>query len=329
MNLFADNTKENKFSSNDNDIYTKKKKSDDKRFHVSNSEDKQNKINKKHFFKKNTEATSDTKSSTIAIDDFEYDKDLPEWRRILFILKTLVSKDFKLKYRRSVLGVLWSVLNPLLMMIVLTAVFSFIFRFDIENYPLYLILGQILFALMSGATGGAMTSIIEASPLLKKIKVEKTVFPIEKVLFELVNFAISLIAVAVVMIWFGVVPTKALLLLPWLLLMMVVFSLGIGLLLSALAVFFRDVIHLWGVVITAWTYATPIFYPMSMLESWMQQVMNFNPMYHYITYFRDIAMYGTVPELTENLICLLWAVGAIVIGLFAFKKLERKFILYI
>lgn len=247
----------------------------------------------------------------------------------LFVLGTLVSKDFKLKYRRSVLGVLWSVLNPLLMMVVLTAVFSFMFRFNIENYPLYLILGQIMFALMSGATSSAMTSVIEAAPLLKKIKVERTVFPIEKVLFELVNFAISLIAVACVMAWFGVIPGKAIIALPLLLVYVLAFSLGIGLLLSALAVFFRDVIHLWGVIITAWTYATPIFYPLSMLEPWMQNIMNYNPMYHYITYFRDITMYGTLPGVTENLICAGIAAIMLVVGLIVFKKLEKKFILYI
>ena len=101
----------------------------------------------------------------------------------LFVLKSLVSKDFKLKYRRSILGVLWSVLNPLLMMIVLSAVFSFMFRFQIENYPLYLILGQVLFSLMTDATTSAMTSVIDASPLLKKVRVEKMVFPLEKVVF--------------------------------------------------------------------------------------------------------------------------------------------------
>lgn len=247
----------------------------------------------------------------------------------LFILRSLVSKDFKLKYRRSALGVLWSILNPLLMMCVLTAVFSFIFRFDIENYPLYLILGQILFALMSGATSSAMGSIIDAAPLLKKIKVNRMIFPIEKVSFELVNFLISLVAVAAVMVWFKIHPSPTMLMLPLLLVYVVMFSLGIGLLLSALAVFFRDVVHLWGVIITAWTYATPIFYPISMLDGWMQQVMQFNPMYHFVSYFRDIMMYNTMPGLGENLMCLGGAFGMLVIGIAVFKKLEKKFILYI
>ena len=250
-------------------------------------------------------------------------------RHDLFILRSLVGKDFKLKYRRSALGVLWSILNPLLMMCVLTAVFSFMFRFDIENYPLYLILGQILFTLMSGATSSTMGSIIDAAPLLKKIKVNRMIFPIEKVSFELVNFLISLIAVAAVMVWFKIHPSPTMFALPLLIVYVVMFSLGIGLLLSALAVFFRDVMHLWGVIITAWTYATPIFYPVSILDGWMQQVMQFNPMYHFVSYFRDIMMYSTMPGIGENLLCLGASLGMLGIGIFTFKKLEKKFILYI
>ena len=138
-------------------------------------------------------------------------------KRNWFILSSLVSKDFKLKYRRSVLGVLWSVLNPLLMMIVLSAVFSTFFRFAIDNFPLYLILGSTLFTLMSDSTTSAMNSIIESSALIKKIRIEKILFPLEKVLFQLVNYVLSLIAVAAVMIFFQVMPTPNLLFLPLLL----------------------------------------------------------------------------------------------------------------
>lgn len=246
-----------------------------------------------------------------------------------FILSSLVSKDFKLKYRRSFLGIAWSVLNPLLMMCVLSVVFSYMFRWDIENYPVYLILGTILFNFMSAATSTGMTSIIDSAALIKKIRINKIVFPLEKVVFELVNFAVSLIAVVIVMAWFRIAPTPDLLLLPLLLAYVAIFSLGLSLLLSALAVFFRDVIHLWGVVITAWTYATPIFYPVSLLDPTLQTIMDFNPMFHYVTYFRDIAMYGTTPGLGENLLCLGMAVATLVIGFLVFKKSQKKFILYV
>lgn len=236
-----------------------------------------------------------------------------------------------MKYRRSMLGVLWSVLNPLLMMCVLAAVFSNILKFggEIQNFPMYLILGNVLFALMSDSTGAAMGSILESAPLIKKIRVSKMIFPLEKVLFQLVNFAISLIAVVLVMLFFQIPPTWNLLALPVLLVFMTLFCAGLGMLLSALAVFFRDVCHLWGVVITAWTYATPLFYPIDILPGWMQAAEVFNPMYHYVTYFRDIAMYGTLPSLSEQLICLGMALVTFVIGFIVFKATEKKFILYV
>ena len=250
-------------------------------------------------------------------------------RRNWFTITSLVSRDFKLKYRRSALGVLWSVLNPLLMMIVLSVVFSTFFKFSIENYPLYVILGNVMFALMADSTSGAMSSIIDSSSLIKKIRIEKLIFPLEKVLFQLVNFCISLIAVAAVMIFFQVMPHVSLLALPLLLLYVVLFSAGVGMALSALSVFFRDVCHLWGVIITAWTYATPLFYPVEILPEWAMPIMQYNPMYHYVTYFRDLILNGTVPGLQENLLCLGMAVVAFAIGLLIFKKTEKKFILYV
>ena len=250
-------------------------------------------------------------------------------KRNLFILSSLVSKDFKLKYRRSFLGVAWSVLNPLLMMIVLAAVFSVVFRGGVEPFPVYLILGMTLFNFMSDATSGAMSSIIDSAPLIKKIRINKVLFPLEKVVFALLNFAISLIAVAIVMLFFRVVPTFNLLLFPLLLTYMFMFCLGLGLLLSALSVFFRDIMHLWGVVLTAWTYATPLFYSIDILPSWMVPIMQFNPMYYYVSYFRDIAMWGITPSLTANLICFGCGVLMLAFGYAVFYKQQKKFILYV
>lgn len=253
-----------------------------------------------------------------------------ELQRNWFTISSLVSKDFKLKYRRSVLGVAWSVLNPLLMMCVLAAVFTNVLKFgDVANFPMYLILGNVLFALMSDSTSTAMTSILESAPLIKKIKISKMIFPIEKVLFQLVNFAISLIAVVIVMVFFRIAPTVNLLALPLLLVYMLLFCSGLGMLLSALAVFFRDICHFWSVIITAWTYATPLFYPVSLLPDWMQAAEAFNPMYHYVSYFRDIAMYNTLPGVQENLVCLGIAAITFAVGFLVFHKTEKKFILYV
>ena len=253
------------------------------------------------------------------------------FKRNWFTISSLVSKDFKLKYRRSVLGVLWSILNPLLMMCVLVAVFSNVLKFggDVENFPLYLILGNVLFALMADSTSSAMTSIIDSAPLIKKIRINKMLFPLEKVVFSLLNFAISLIAVAAVIAFFQIPLTWNILLLPLLLFYIFLFCLGLGLLLSSLAVFFRDVMHLWGVVLTAWTYATPLFYPTSILTDWMWTIMQFNPMYYYVTYFRDIALNGVTPSLGANVICLGCGVATLVIGFAVFRKQQKKFILYV
>ena len=273
------------------------------------------------------------KPASHAKNDYEKDK---------FILRQLVTKDFKIKYRRSVLGVAWSVLNPLLMMIVMSIVFSTIFAqgrngsITPEMYPLYLIVGNVTFSVMSESTNQALMSIIWASSLLKKVKVHRWVFPVQKVLFSLVNFAFSLVAVALVMFWFHVVPTWHLILLPVCLFLLMCFCMGLGLMLSALAVFFRDVIHLWSVVITAWNYLTPVFWPESYLDNLsgglqglLLTVEHLNPMYYFISYMRQIMMYGTMPDLQFNLMCLLFAVVTFAVGLFVFRKTEHKFILYI
>lgn len=250
-------------------------------------------------------------------------------KRDAFILSSLVGKDFKLKYRRSVLGVLWSVLNPLFMMIILSVIFSNFFRFQIEDFPVYLILGQTLFSFMSEATSSAMASIIDSAPLIKKIRINKAIFPLEKTTFALVNFAISLIAVILVMLFFKIAPTLNMLLLPVLLLCVFVFSLGLGLLLAALAVLFRDIVHLWSVFITAWTYFTPIFYPVDILPDWTLPIMECNPMYHYIVFFREIMLYGTTPSLTQFAICMGFALAALILGSLVFMRLQKKFILYV
>ncbi len=252
-----------------------------------------------------------------------------EFKKHNFLLYYLTARDFKVKYRRSVLGIFWSVLNPLLMMIILSLVFSSIFRADIANFPVYLILGQSLFQFMSEGSSSAMSSILANAPLIKKVYIPKYIFPLEKVIFAFVNFVVSLVAVALVMLVFKVVPSWQIVFLPLLLVYMMLFTLGLGLLLSALAVFFRDIIHLYGVLVTAWTYLTPLFYPISMLPDWLQQALQFNPMLHYVNYFRDILLYHTAPTLLENLICIVFAVVTLVIGLFAFRKSQDKFILHV
>lgn len=251
-----------------------------------------------------------------------------------YILQQLVTKDFKLRYRRSVLGVVWSVLNPLLMMIIMSFVFQYFLRSNLEHYSLYLIVGNITFALMNDATNGGLRSIIDASSLLKKVKVDRWVFPVQKVFSAAVNFAFSLIAVAIVMVFDGVMPTIHVLWFVVGLVLVMLFSIGIGLFIGALAVFFRDMIHLWSVVLTAWTYLTPIFWDLSLLTNsnaprivvW---IVKANPMYNYLEIMRSAFVYQNNPSVTVLLLAAIWAVIALVVGITVFKKTEHKFILYI
>lgn len=252
-----------------------------------------------------------------------------------FILQQLVSKDFKLRYRRSVLGVVWSVLNPLLMMIVMSFVFSYFLRgSSVENYPLYLIVGNITFSLMNESTSAGLRSIIDAAPLLKKVRVDRWVFPVQKVFSAAFNFSFSLIAVAVVMLFFRVVPTWHIVWMIPALALLMVFCMGISLLIGSLAVFFRDLIHLWSVVITAWTYLTPIFWDLSLLTGssaprFVIAVVKLNPMYNYLEMMRCAIVYQTSPDPAVIALCAVWAVALLALGFFVFRRTEHKFILYI
>ena len=256
----------------------------------------------------------------------------PASQRDIYVVKQLVSTDFKLKYRRSVLGVAWSVLNPLLMMLVQAAVFSQIMRNNdpnIPNFPIYLLLGNTAWSLTSDATRQGMESIIFAQSLLKKVRVNRWVFPVQKVLFAVVNYAFSLVAVALVMAVFGWYPSWWALLLPLGVFYLALFCIGLALLLSALAVFFRDVIHLWGVFLTAWMYLTPLFYSVTILPGWMQSIMRFNPMYLYVTFIRRVLLWRMNPGLLVHAGCIGFALASLALGYYVFHKTEDRFILYI
>lgn len=245
------------------------------------------------------------------------------------LLKELVFRDIKVKYRRSFLGILWSLLNPLLMMIVITIVFSTLFRFSIKNFPIYLLTGQVLFNFYSEATSMAMTAITGNGSLIRKVYIPKYIFPVSKVLSSFVNLLFSLIAIVIMIMITKVKITWVILLFPIPLVYVLVFSIGVGLILSALSVFFRDMLHLYGVVLTAWSYLTPIFYPADIIPNKYKFFIQYNPMYYIIECFRDIVLYGRAPSLKLNIICLLFCISSLVIGTYVFYKKQDKFILYI
>lgn len=246
-----------------------------------------------------------------------------------WLLEELIVRDLKIKYRRSILGYLWSILNPLMMMFILTIVFSNMFRFDIENYPGYLLTGQLIFTFFSEATNMSMTSILGGASLIKKVYLPKYIFPLSRVLSCFTTMLFSLTALVIVMIVTGVKFSLSMILLPLVLTYVLLFSLGIGLLLSVLVVYFRDVQYLYGILLTALNYLTPIFYPVTILPEWLKEFMVFNPIYNYITMFRNIMMYSQWPTLEEHIICMVYSFGMLLIGILIFKSKQNQFILYI
>ena len=245
------------------------------------------------------------------------------------LLIALLLRDIKIKYKRSILGFAWSILNPLLMMIVMSIVFSTIFKTDIKNFPIYLITGQVIFSFFSEATNTAMTSIIINGGLIKKVYIPKYIFALSKVMFSFTNMLFSLVAVVIVAIATKLPITPAILLFPLPLIYVFIFSLGVGLLLASYAVFFRDLLHLYGILLLIWTYLTPIFYPITILPENVKKVIMFNPMFVYIDNFREIILYGKVPSLSSNLLCICYSLIALLLGTLAFRKTKDKFIFYI
>lgn len=245
------------------------------------------------------------------------------------LLKELVSRDLKVKYRRSFLGYLWSLLNPLLMMAIMTVVFSYMFRFDVPNYPLYLICGQTLWTFFNESTNMAMYSIVQNASLIKKVYIPKYIFPVSRVFSSFVTMSFSLAAIAIVMLFTKAQFYWTILLFFIPLFLLFLFSSGVSLILSALSVQFRDVTHLYSVLTLAWMYLTPIFYPVNALPEEVLPIIQANPMYSYITFFREIVLYGTVPELAMWFRCALMSLAALAVGLAVFCKMQRNFILYI
>lgn len=246
-----------------------------------------------------------------------------------FLIHELVIRDIKKKYRRSVLGIIWSMLNPLLMMTVTAMVFSTLFRFDIKNYPLYLLTGQILFTFYAESTNFAMSSIIDNSGLIRKIYIPKYLFPLSRVISSAVNLLFTLPALLIIILVTGQTISWKLFTFIFPLLLFFVFCLGMGLILSTMAVYFRDMFHLYGVLLSLLSYATPIFYPESIVPDKFSLLLKLNPLYYFFKAIREALYENLIPDVQLMLYCGLLSIFAIVIGILFFKRYQNHFILYI
>lgn len=250
-------------------------------------------------------------------------------KRYKFLISQLVSRDFKSKYKRSIFGIFWSFLNPLLSMIVQFLVFSTIFKADTKNYPVYLISGVVCFSFFNECTTMCLNSIAGNYTLITKVYIPKYIFPLAKTISSSINLAISLVPLLLVTLVTGIQLHLSFFLIIYFLLCLIVFSLGIGMILAALMVFFRDIQFLWTVLITIWNYATPIFYPAEIIPEKYMFIVRFNPLYHFIGCARNCLIDGVSPTAIQYIYCLLFALGSLLIGSFIFKKCQDKFTLYL
>lgn len=260
------------------------------------------------------------------------------FQKYQFLMSQLISRDFKVKYKRSVLGIVWSLLYPILMMTVMALVFSQMFKFKVEgiNYLVYLMIGIVMFNYFSEATNTAMTSIVSNFSLINKVYIPKYIFPISKCIFVGINFVLTLIPLLLLIIitQFGLGQYPAsinwyYILLPYIFACLFLFSAGIGLLLSCISVFLRDIIYIYGIIITIWNYFTPVFYSLEILPTHLQTIFKLNPLYQFINSAREIVLYGHCPSIATLIIIGLIGIGTLLLGSVIFKKNQDKFIYYI
>ncbi|MCD8021785.1 MAG: ABC transporter permease [Lachnospiraceae bacterium] len=246
------------------------------------------------------------------------------------LIINLVGNDLKLKYRRSVLGYAWSILEPLLLMLVYTIVFTNMLGKSIENYPVYLLTGRLMYSFLNKSTTGAMKSVTGNASMFRKIYVPKYIFTLTKVTSCMVDMVLSFGALFIVMIITGAKFYWTLILIPLVVVQIYIFCCGLGLFLAQLNVFFRDIEHIYGAVMTAWMYLTPILYEITRLPEKLQLLIKaFNPLYYYVGQFRDMVYYGNVPG--PRIFWGGWLIAFLMlaIGVWAFQRSKDRFILYI
>jgi len=246
-----------------------------------------------------------------------------------FMFEELVSRDFKQKYKRTVLGMLWSILSPLLSLLIMKVVFTNFFGAAIPHYTIYLFCGNLIFSYYQEATNGGMTSLLSNADIISKVNVPKALFLLSKNVASLINFGLTLLILFVFCIFDGIEfgPHFFMLLFP--IVCLVIFNIGFGLVLSALFVFFRDIGYLFGVFNLLLMYASAIFYEIDTFSPMLQRLFLCNPIYVYIHYFRVIVLDGRIPTIQYHLLCAFFAALMLGVGLLIYKKKNHKFLYYL
>ena len=261
---------------------------------------------------------------------------LKNFNRYRYLLGELAKKNIKLKYRRSYLGILWTLIEPLLTMIVLSVVFGNLLGRTAQDkafagvpFPVYVLTGRLLYSFFSSSTNSAMKSIRANSAMIKKVYVPKYLYPLSTVIYNYIIFLISLVVLAIVGVILGVKPTIYLLQAPVALIIILILSYGCGMFLATIGVFFRDIEYLWSVALMLIMYTCAIFYyPSKLLKSGWAWILKFNPLYCTIQIFRS-AIFGEPMYAPYVIYAAAFSVVITIIGLVCFKKKQDNFILYI
>jgi len=251
-------------------------------------------------------------------------EELLELRRYSYLLLQLTRRDILARYKRSFLGVAWTMLNPLGMMIVMSVVFSQLFNM-VQNYPAYVLSGLIAWNFFSQGTSAAMSGIVWGGNLIQRIYVPRTSFAISAVLTALVNLVLSIVPLIAVMVFIKSPITPAIAFLPISMLFLAAFTLGIGLILSTLAVYFPDVSEMYQIILIAWMYLSPIIYPESIIPSQFHIIYHLNPMYQLIRLFRLPIYDGRIPAFSEIWPAAAASIVVLVIGWLFFTSKSDEF----
>jgi ABC-2 type transport system permease protein len=240
---------------------------------------------------------------TLTVDEYDSARrQLPALEELYQIVRyrdlvvQLVARNVKTRYKRSVFGVAWTMLNPLLMMVVMTVVFSRLLRIPIPHFPVFLLSGLLVWTFFAQTTTHAVTELLWGGALLNRIYVPRTVFVASAVGTGLVNLVLGLVPLVLVMLATGLWPTAAMIFLPVPILLVAAFAAGVGLLLSALAVRFADVVDMYQVVLMAWMYLTPVFYSLDVVPAQYHWLIRLNPAYYLVEAFRVPVFAGRLPD---------------------------------
>ena len=251
------------------------------------------------------------------------------WHKDRFILEELTKRDFKFKYKRTILGMWWSLLSPLLQLFVMRIVFTHFFGRNMPYYTTYLFAGHLMFSFFRESTNSSMTALISNARIITKINSPKYLFLLSKNIAAIISFGITLVVFFLFAVIDGVPFHPSVFLIIYPVLMITLFNIGLGMILSALDVFFRDIQYLYSIFVLLLSYVSAIFYYVDSFPAEMQRLFLLNPVYCYIKYVRLVVINGTVPSLAFHALLLLYSCVALLIGAAIYKTQNQKFLFYL